>query len=470
MDNQEHQTHHPGRKQFNCNNNQSRNNQVNNSGNINNNNKRSCKNEKMSKNNNGKIKQTNLPARRKDISHHQQHRHHQRRSQFNPASDSFTYERCSDNHSTSTGEEVDSACGLSSNASSDADDEDDITKSAYSNTRHNIKKRLQHVQQTANLNNNNYSELRPTRITQALENRTTSSTEPASSVKCSGKRFYAMNASRYAQEDIVFTENQIYIGLKEMMNAQNSTATNRGQKLVDKTPFNMVSNMDTQNQGTKKNYAKTFHDSGLSEQILFEKVKYDANKRYLQTSPASTNSASSRLADVTEPLNYRSFLYDRSSHPRTSSMYINDERDTTFTQHWPSHHPAAGNSAIPPRVGARLLQNEVPAHHSHNGNDSWQHAYENDNGYVQQNSILDNHRNRIRSSSPALSPRSNPPTLDTLLNNNYGSNGAYYYERASASFSRRSSISTTETWVDDETFENSFNEELEKRCETVFCR
>lgn len=420
----------------------------------------------MSKNNNGNIKQTNVPARRKD--HHQRH-HHNRRSQFNPASDSFIYERCTDTHSTSTGDDVNSAQGLSSEASSDADDEDDITKSAYPSTKHNIRKRLQQVQQTTNINNNNYTELRTTRTSQPLSNIPNTATSAAApSVKCSGKRFYAMAASRFAQEDIVFTDNQIYIGLKEMMNAQNSTATNRAHKRVDKTPFNMVSNMDTQNQGIHKNYAKTFHESSLSDQILFEKVKYDANKRYLQTSPVSTSSAtSSRLADIADPISYRAFLYDPASQPRTSSMYVNDERDTSFTQHWPSRRKSAGQ----PRQGARLLRNEVPGAPDYN----WQNAYDNDNGYVEQNSILDNHRNRIRSSSPTpVSPhhQSPPPgiTLDTLMNNNYGTNGAYYYERASASFSRRSSISTTETWVDDESFDNSFNEELEKRCEAVCCR
>lgn len=472
------QNYHGSRKQFSCNNNQSRNNQVSNTTHHNNNNnQRSCKNDKMSKNNNGHIKQTNVAARRKDPHQQRHHRHHhdQRRSQFNPVSDSFIYERSTDTHSIST--EADSAQGLSSGASSDADDEDDITKSTYPSSRHNIRKRLQHVQQVTNINQNNYTELRPMRSTMA---RSSASTAAAPSAKCSGKRFYAMATSRFAQEDIVFTENQIYIGLKEMLNAQNSTATNRvNNKLVDKTPFNMVSNIDTQNHGIHKNYAKSFHDSGLSEQILFEKVKFDANKRYLQTSPVSTNSASSRIGDLmADPINYRSFLNDATSQPRTSSMYVNDERDTSFTQHWPTRRPdyADDHHHHQPRQGARRLRNEVPSAHNYNADAAWQQAYDNDNGYIEQNSVLDNHRNRIRSSSPSppamRSPSSvaaNPlPTLDALLNNNYGPNGAYYYERASASsFSRRSSISTTETWVDDESFDNSFNEELEKRCEVV---
>lgn len=415
----------------------------------------------MSKNNNGNIKQSNVPARRKDLS--QNHQQHQRRSQFNPMSDSFIYERCTDIHSTPTSDN--SARGNSSDgASSDADDEDDITKSAYSSTKHNIRKRLQHVQQTTNLNSNNYTELRPIRTNAPLATDTITTSSTATSAKCSGKRLYAIAASRFAQEDIVFTDNQIYIGLKEMMNTQNSTATNRGHKLVDKTPFNMVSNIDMQNQGIQKNYSKTFHDSGLSEQILFEKVKYDANKRYLQTSPVSTNSASSRVADLSDPSSYRSFLYDTTSQPRTSTMYVNDEQDTSFSLHRQSQRESTIAPANQPRQGARILQNEVT------GSDVWQQAYDNDNSYVLQNSILDNHRNRIRSTSPAVIPQTNVPTLDAMMNNQYGSNGTYYYERASASISRRSSISTTETWVDDESFDNSFNEELEKRCEAVCCR
>lgn len=404
------------------------------------NNNRCAKNEKLSKNNNGNIKRTNLPGR--------QHHQHHRRSHFNPASDSFIYERCTDTLSTSTADEAESTLNLSSGGSSDADDEDDITKSAYPSTRRNIKKRLQ---ANLNNNNNNYTELRqPNRMQQPSANSTATS----------GKRFYAMAASRFAQEDMVFTENQIYIGLKEMMNAQNSTATNRGQKLIDKRPFNVVSNMDTQNQGIQKNYAKSFHDSGLGEQILFEKVKYDKNKRYLQTSPVSTNSSSSRVMQPeTDPISYRAFLNDPTVQTRTSSMYVDDERDTTFTQQWAP--PAGGRASSQhhqPRPNARRLRNEV-------GDDAtWQLAYDNDAGYVEQNSILDNHRNRIRSTTPPP-PATSPPSLDALLNNNQ----SYYYERASASFSRRSSISTTETWVDDESFDNSFNEELEKRCE-VFAR
>lgn len=54
-----------------------------------------------------------------------------------------------------------------------------------------------------------------------------------------------------------------------------------------------------------------------------------------------------------------------------------------------------------------------------------------------------------------------PPTANAnMVQNKY----EIHYESAVSASSRRTSISTTETWIDDEVFDNSFNEKLEKRC------
>lgn len=54
--------------------------------------------------------------------------------------------------------------------------------------------------------------------------------------------------------------------------------------------------------------------------------------------------------------------------------------------------------------------------------------------------------------------------VPSTANNNLIKNVNEIHYDVSSSVSRRTSISTNETWIDDEEFDNSFNEELELRC------
>lgn len=220
----------------------------------------------------------------------------------------------------------------------------------------------------------------------------------------------------FEEEDIIFTENKIYIGITEHNLKQYQTSN----KFEDKRPF--TANYYRENLNNNGAYAKKCnrklnfneindqpirnHHNYNNDEILFEKVKYDKSKKYLQTSPSpSTSSGNSSL--LLEQYLDRNAAGSNRPSPWRYNIYADKE-------------DANGNY--------RLQDNRY---------DSW----------------LDNKKQYI------LHPiqRHNDCHKMSIIDNH-----EIHYENVSNS--RRTSISTTETWIDDELYDNSFNEELEKRC------
>lgn len=323
-----------------------------------------------------------------------------------------------------------------------------------------------------------------------------------------------MATSAGASDTIIFTDNQIYVALEPLVpmmaigdnngNADtndyvdenndlfdeqanlNSYHNNNNHnlsavsKLTDKCPFHISSQLQEQQRRTA--YATNQHNlSALAQHkqhqqqqqhsasatptaAVFEKVKFDPTKRYLQhTSPTNSSAGSGSTKAPTDcyipaASSYEAFLYDKCTQARTSSMYVDDQLlDSTFVQYWPfGREPvtvAAASAKLRQQQQQQLLQQQkqqqLQWHQQEQQQQQrrWNAAYERDDGYVQQNAVLDNHRNRIR-----IDVEGGSPSL--------------------SSGSGRSSISvgTAETWLDDEQFDNSLNEELQYRCDAIFAR
>lgn len=346
-------------------------------------------------------------------------------------------------------------------------------------------------------------------------------------------------ALRHAEDTIIFTDNQIYVALEDeddddddvnndangngyndsnaaittgssidtnnaemdLHNNLNNLASAPGLtgKLIDKCPFHISSQLQEQQRRTayannRHNLCNNIYTNGnmdgpntlppvVAPEQLFEKVKFDPTKRYMQpASPSSVKSAHIEGCPIPAATSYEDFIYDKCTQARTSSMYVDDQLlDSTFVQYWPFGREPVTVAAATAKFRQQqqqhqqqqLLQHQQQ-HQQHQHNQQmlrqqqqqqqqqklqqqknteqrrWNAAYEMDDGYVHQNSVLDNHRNRIRidvsvgcgGASPSLSSGSG----------------------SSAGASDRSSIGTTETWLDDEAFDNSLNEELVIRC------
>lgn len=91
--------------------------------------------------------------------------------------------------------------------------------------------------------------------------------------------------------------------------------------------------------------------------------------------------------------------------------------------------------------------------HSHNDNDT-----------IIGNWIENNHMKQFDADAQNLLNISLAPIPSTANANMVKNINEIYCELPVSASSRRTSISTSDTWIDDEEFDNSFNEELEMRC------
>lgn len=474
-------------------------NNVNTNNNNHNNSQQSSKNVKLSKNNNSVQKRNN----------HQSPSTHtlnnNRRSRFNPHSDSFVYQQYgNDSEFDDCGNGINSAVirdeyslhRLSSaSILFDADDERDHDNTMCAPTAHQQqqyavcdKRRVRSKRSSPSLQRPTTDFLSETQLPHE------SNTRPY--VK-SGRR---QHAAAVVNETIVFTDNQIYVSLDDDHNANDSVGDIDNDndddataivmhnninnlfstaniasvnKLTDKCPFHISSQLQDQqrriayadnrhnlNGGIQPSTATT-NDVTAQPLEIFQKVKYDPTKRYLQqASPSNSNCSSVGDCYIPAAHSYEAFLNDQCTQARTSSMYVDDQLlGSTFVQYWPfGREPvtvAAASAKLRQQQRESQLhrQHEQQRQHEHKQHHqqqcqqqqqrAWNRAYEQDDGYVHHNSVLDNHRNRIRmdvgNASPSLSSGSGP-----------------------------SSIDTAETWLEDEAFDNSLNEELEHRCEQTF--
>lgn len=252
-----------------------------------------------------------------------------------------------------------------------------------------------------------------------------------------------MSNSYFVDEEIIFTENKIYIAATER-NLKQCKSNNK----VDKKPFDMASIGGKYNNnfnsismspivGNGKCSDKLGFDCSLSasEKIIFEKVKYDKNKKYLQP-PSPSNS--SEHSTISYELNqYFGNCSSRSTQTNRLSTYDNIDYEWAGNDE-NANVPGILNEQNVSTSGKGHQQTQIPINDNQNefylkSSDSWKFF---NKQYLQNNKFFDNHK---------------------IIKNN-----TIHYECVSDS--RRTSVSTCDTWIDDESFDNSFNEELEKRC------
>ncbi|KAL1378114.1 hypothetical protein pipiens_004048 [Culex pipiens pipiens] len=178
------------------------------------------------------------------------------------------------------------------------------------------------------------------------------------------------------------------------------------------------------------------------EDIVFEKVKFDHSKRYLRTGSPST--ASNR------------------SHPGVvqsadSILSINQlaNKSDDFVDPWRNYNVSNTRwnkvAKNPWEIEAQKVDSPTPTSPLR---PSWNPFSEEEPEAIPPPKVY----------PPPYQVRTD--IWQNLNNKNYEIDSDVVW-RTSSSNSRRTSASTVETWIEDEVFDNSFNEELERRCATL---
>lgn len=201
------------------------------------------------------------------------------------------------------------------------------------------------------------------------------------------------------------------------------------------------------------------------EDVVFEKVKFDRNKRYLRNGTTSSPSTASNLSHSGSGV----------AHSVGSVLSVSFECD--------SEHPLSQYAGV-----ASKSEDFIDSWRNYNVNSRWNKVAKNPWDAEAQKSIespvMFSHDlpswSQFIDESPASSPvphrssanKTYPPPYQVrtdiwqnLNNKNYEIDSDVFWRTSNSS--RRTSASTVETWIEDEAFDNSFNEELERRCATL---
>ncbi|XP_055690291.1 uncharacterized protein LOC129793860 [Lutzomyia longipalpis] len=229
-------------------------------------------------------------------------------------------------------------------------------------------------------------------------------------------------------EEIVFTENRIYIGLSErnLKPDAGDVVDKVNKKTVEET---ICSNLE-EKLSEEKDHEDVFQNIELLEQnsgIVFEKVKYDRNKKYLHQSPSNQSNASTISSTLNGGIHFPPM-------DDNTSMSINFEQ-------------------LSPR-------NELRGTHRRSEYDNWPDFPE-DSGFGSENKCnFDAWDPTWEAEARQWDGGDEPKSLDSwdvLKSKVFDTSDTCWC-------SRRTSLCTVETWLEDEIFDNSFNEELERRC------
>lgn len=219
------------------------------------------------------------------------------------------------------------------------------------------------------------------------------------------------------EEEIVFTENRIYMGNNSDDSGNGSMTT--GSMANERQQF-YTKGSETHENTVNRSCASS--PKFIEKEILFNKMKMSRSERKsIPMSPlAKTTTQRPSLRSVYETNSMNSC--DASPEHRYS------EYDNLNEAFYRSHNCRTNDDTL------SVTKN----------NESYIENWD----FVRQNSDLD-------SGSATMSP-SQP----------IGNRRLYEIHYEAAVSSRRTSISTAETWIDDESFDNVFNEEMERRCAT----
>lgn len=227
------------------------------------------------------------------------------------------------------------------------------------------------------------------------------------------------------------------------------------------TPSNPIEIADRTNSATTKD------ESLLCAQIVFEKVKYDKTKRYLRHTPSESSTASSPRSVRS---NGRLLSLDRS---QSSSFSLDDNSfsdNNLYSSSSPSHSFCSNGDDC-------HIENECSC--DPNGNCCHPSMHDGDSTTNPSEKAI-NRINSLRCRKYSETWDSNGNSADSRrilceeawnvfenkINTARDKKMMILYTEDAEDFIRsaspRSSSTTLETWIDDEIFDNSFNEELER--------
>lgn len=198
------------------------------------------------------------------------------------------------------------------------------------------------------------------------------------------------------------------------------------------------------------------------DQIVFEKVKFDRNKRYLRNETSSPSTASNRsqngsaIAQSADSI--LSISFDcKQDHPLSQFAEATSKSDD-FVDPWRNYNVnSRWNKVVknPWELEASKVESPIasPQHRS-----SW-------NPFVDSSPASESpvHTAPTKTYPPPYQVRTD--IWQNLNNKSYEIDSDVIWRTSNSS--RRTSASTVETWIEDEVFDNSFNEELERRCATL---
>uniref|UniRef100_A0A182KFK1 Uncharacterized protein n=1 Tax=Anopheles christyi TaxID=43041 RepID=A0A182KFK1_9DIPT len=270
-----------------------------------------------------------------------------------------------------------------------------------------------------------------------------------------------------------------------------SSLGRREQRLEQETTLStMVEEADPAGQTPSVMERLTVAETAAA--LLFEKVKYDRTKRYLIDQLTDGSGSGERVGGGTPP---------SSSSCCSSPFHLAKSED--FVDPWKNYNIRGGanwdkvskspwdSSAKPSpmrgevsKVPLTQISVEIPQQqHPHQQHQQQQQtalpSYQPMRTHWNPFEYSPAHLARIAAGNSQQTPPPHQPQqqyrpafqVQTDVWENLNSK---HYEidtdvvwRSTRCSSRRTSASTVETWIDDETFDNSFNEELERRCATL---
>ncbi|XP_062549738.1 uncharacterized protein LOC134214362 [Armigeres subalbatus] len=202
--------------------------------------------------------------------------------------------------------------------------------------------------------------------------------------------------------------------------------------------------------------------TGYCEEIVFEKVKFDRNKRYMRNGASSPSTASNRSqngsAVVQSADSILSISFDcKQDHPLSQYAEATSKSDD-FVDSWRNYNVNSRWNKVaknPWELEASKVESPTVSPHHRS---SW-------NPFVDSSSASESpvHTATTKTYPPLYQVRTD--VWQNLNNKSYEIDSDVIWRTSNSS--RRTSASTVETWIEDEVFDNSFNEELERRCATL---
>lgn len=197
------------------------------------------------------------------------------------------------------------------------------------------------------------------------------------------------------------------------------------------------------------------------EEVVFEKVKYDRTKKYLRTSPAHS-SGSFPATPLRQYYNNNIMM---------SSDYNGEheqQSDSARLSIYDNYQPCLDDERFicARNIAKNKLRNDEFGSKSLN---PWDDDGRGKNMVTDEFILNDIYDPWHFLDQPNFLQKPLVSQGKGKSSKGHSINSGIHYEYVGSS-SRRTSVSTMETWIDDEIFDNSFNEELEKRCTNVFER